>query len=119
MGEGDPGREHQAGLTRQSPIQYSVTPVPRIPLDVPPTLFARADEVTEPGAGSSRCWAARQPTGARDQRVDVVAAQLAALAQRRGHPLTRCGQKPAQNPAAQQTHKNFWTLSTERLDRAQ
>src|SRR5262249_30204356 len=28
-------------------------------------------------------------------------------AQRLGHPLTRCGQKPARNPAAQQTNKNF------------
>jgi len=30
VGEGDPGRQHQAGVIRAIPAKYSVTPVPRI-----------------------------------------------------------------------------------------
>src|SRR5262249_937672 len=72
--------------------------IPRIfaeHIAAPPTSFARhpflfllADEAAlgwgeemRP-ASSSRCSAARRPTGARDQRVDLVAGKLTALDQR-------------------------------------
>ena len=57
--------------------------------------------------------------GARSARRPRFTGKLTALARCLGHPLTCCGQKPARNPAAQQTDKNFSALSTERLDRAQ
>jgi len=41
MGEGDQVRGHQGGLNHADGARYSVTPVLRIPLDVPPTLLAR------------------------------------------------------------------------------
>jgi len=40
--------------------------------------------------------------GARSARRLRFTGKLTALARRLGHPLTRCGQKPARNPAAQQ-----------------
>ena len=43
MGQGDPFGEHQAGVTRSTPAEYSVTSVPRIRLEVRLTLLARAD----------------------------------------------------------------------------
>ena len=46
--------------------------------------------------------------GARSARRPRFTGKLTALAQRLGHPLTRCGQKPARNPAAQQAPAVFY-----------
>ena len=47
MGQGDPFGEHQAGVTRSTPAEYSVTPVPRIVLLSLPALRYPKGEAAE------------------------------------------------------------------------
>jgi len=61
-----------------------------------PMLGMRRREFITLLSGAAADW------GARSARRSRFTGKLTALAQRLGHPLTRCGQKPARNPAAQQ-----------------